>query len=324
MKINDICIDEEKNTNELLKKNTYLNKEIKLKKKDGTIINAIQDAVRIYQNQYIGFHTDITDRKKTEEWIKNQNLILENAVLQKQKEMEVLFEKLLRKEKLATVGQMAGSIAHELRNPLGSIKQSIFFLNRLKKREQLNYDNPKVIEHLNLIEIEINNSRKVIDDLLEMTRFRLPLKKSADLEFIINETLELCSIPDRIHVSVELNPRPFMVYADLFQIRQVLVNLVTNAYHAIESEGNIYIKAKKSVDKNLSKIEIIDTGTGIGKENIKKVFEPLITTKATGTGLGLSICKQIIENHKGKINIKSVFNKGTTVFITLPDNNHTK
>jgi len=269
----------------------------------------------------VGIHLDITDRKLMEEQLKNQNILLEQAVQQKQREMEGLFERLLRQEKLATIGQMAGSIAHELRNPLGAVKQSAFYLKRLYERHQFVASNPKAKEHLDLIEAEIDTSERVIANLLQMTRMNSPLREHLDLRPLIMEAAERGHLPERVHLTLDLQPEPFLLWADPMQLRQVLINLLTNAMQAMNGEGQITIRAKQLTENESCVIEIDDTGTGIAPDALANVFEPLYTTKATGTGLGLSICKQIIESHHGQIAIRSQQDQGTTVTLVLPNYN---
>lgn len=257
--------------------------------------------------------------RASEERIKNQNTLLEQAVQEKQKEMEALFERLLRQQKLAAIGQIAGSIAHELRNPLGAVKQSIFYLTRSFRKGLLESSSPKVQEHLELIEAEIDTSERVISDLLQMTR-RKPVKKEyIDLQNLVLDAVHRCHLPEHIHLTLTCNPSPFVIWADSSQLRQVFINLLTNIMPAIEGEGNITITAAYRAEEAASVIEVIDTGVGIETEALKNVFEPLYTTKPTGTGLGLSICKQIIENHDGQISIKSRPGQGTIVMIVLPE-----
>jgi len=268
---------------------------------------------------FISIVRDITERKRAEEQIKNQNLLLEQAVQEKQREMEVLFERLLRQEKLATIGQMASSIAHELRNPLGAVKQSAFFLKRLYDRQELDASNPKVKEHLELIENELDTSEQVIAYLLKMTRMKPIQREQTDLRPIIEDAAERCQLPEQIRLTLDLNPEPFLIWADPVQVRQVLINLLTNAIQAIDRDGSIEIRAKQMTKDKSIMIEIENDGADIAPDVLGKVFEPLYTTKATGTGLGLSICKQIIENHQGHLSIKSRRKQGTTVTIVLPE-----
>ena len=261
---------------------------------------------------------DITDRKRAEEQLKNQNLLLEEAVQQKQREMEALFEKLIRQEKLATIGKITGSIAHELRNPLGAIKQAVYYLKLLAQRQQLTTDNPKVLRHLEIMDTELEMSERVIADLLEITRMKQPKRQAVNLRTLCADAITRCNLPPCVRVTIMLPPDPFEIYADPFQMRQVFLNVLTNAAQAIDGEGAISIEATPLPDQGEVAITIHDTGVGIPPEALQSVFEPLYTTKATGTGLGLPICKEIIENHQGRISLTSQSGEGTTITILLP------
>jgi signal transduction histidine kinase len=296
--------------------------EITLLRSDGTTLSVESTSIPIMlqgQPATLIIGQDITERKRAEEQIKNQNILLKKAVQEKQREMEALFERLLRQEKLATIGQMASSIAHELRNPLGAVKNSVFFLKRLYHNQHLDTSNPSVEEHLNLIETELNTSERVIADLLQMIRMKPPQREQTDLGPIIEDAVKHCHFPKGVQCIIELQPESFLISADPIQLRQVFVNLLTNAIQAITGDGSITIRAKQVPEDQSCVIEVEDTGTGIEYDTLDNVFEPLYTTKAAGTGLGLSICKQIIENHQGQISVKSRVGQGTTVTILLPE-----
>ena len=253
---------------------------------------------------------DITERKIAEEKLSryNERLILE--VEQKTKEMEELNAKMMRQEKLATVGKISGSIAHELRNPLGAIKQSVFFLKRKWK------DAPtKVIDHLTLIENELNTSEAVIRNLLEMTRLKPLQKERLDLREHINGSIAPLSVPSGIAINNKI-PEKLVFNADPVQIKQVFTNIIQNAIQAIDDRGDVNISAEKT--DRFIKIEIRDNGCGIPENKIAECFEPLYSTKAKGTGLGLAICKNIIDKHDGYIKLKSQEGTGTIVQIGLP------
>ncbi|MFQ5752079.1 MAG: PAS domain S-box protein [bacterium] len=291
------------------------------RRKDGTEMPVeISSKVINYAGRKVfqSYVRDITERKRVEELIKNQNVLLEQAFQEKQHEMELLMERLIRQEKLAAIGQISGSIAHELRNPLGAIKQSIFFLNRLYQNNRLESSNSKVKEHFELLETEIDTSDRVISDLLQMTKIEPLQKEQMNLRSVILEAAEICHIENRIQIKLELNPEPFLMWADSLQLRQVFINLLSNAVHAISQKGVVTINAKMLHKDKKCLITMQDNGHGMDSKYLGKVFEPLFTTKAKGTGLGLSICKQIIENHGGSITLSSQVHRGTTVNIELP------
>ncbi len=277
-----------------------------LKNKDGEVEGVIG----------VGF--DNTERKKAENRIQNQNVLLENAVEAKQKEMELLMERLIRQEKLAAIGKISANIAHELRNPLSMIEQSIFFLNRLLEQNRLEFLGPKVKKHLDLIKKNIDDSERVISDLLQSTKIKPLEKEQANLGSIILEAIDRCQVEKNIKLNINLNPEPFLIWVDPFQIRQLVANLLNNSAQAISKQGIITITAKLDSRNKKYFFNIKDNGSGISSENLSKVFEPLFTSKSQGIGLGLSICKQIVENHGGTITMTSKTGKGTSVKIELP------
>ena len=312
-----------KRKKELFKGSTIQFKERKLHK-DGSkywtegLITGI-----IYGNERVALslNRNITEKMQAEEQIKNQNVLLDKAVQKKQQEMESLMERLIRQEKLATVGKISGNIAHELRNPLSAIKQSIFFLNRILEKNRSESCGSKVKEHLELINKEIDESERVISDMLQSTKINPLEKERTDLGSIILEVFDRRPIEKNIKLNINLHPEPFLIWADPLQMRQVFTNLLTNAAQAISKDGIITVSAKMANSSKKHLINIQDNGPGIAPDNLGKVFEPLYTSKPKGIGLGLSLCKQIIENHGGTITMTSKEGKGTTVNIELSDNN---
>ena len=264
------------------------------------------------------FARDITEHKHAEKKLLEYSERLEDMVQIRTTELQLVHERLIRQEKLATIGQMSASIAHELRNPLGAVKQSGFYLQRLHKRANLNMTNPKVKEHLDLIEREINIADRVISDLLEMTRIKSPQQELVDLQSVIQATTERGILPDHIQLTVNCRPDPFLIWADPVQLQQVLSNLLTNAAQACSDRGHVSIIVHQLSEQEQAEIIIQDNGRGIEPTVIDKIFEPLYTTRAKGTGLGLSICKQIIEAHGGTISLSSQVNQGTSAQIILP------
>jgi PAS domain S-box-containing protein len=258
-----------------------------------------------------GIAQDVTERKKNEERIKNQNILLEKAVINKTQEMEKMIEKMISQEKLATIGKVSGSIAHEIRNPLGAVKQSVFYL-----QGQLKNQSEKVQNHLKLMDEELTITDRVITNLLEMTRLGDVNKEQLNIKNLINQAARRIEKGTLVKLVYKISDDAKFVWADPLQMQQVFVNLITNSAQAMENKGEILIQSEQK--QSSIKITLSDSGPGMKKDDIKKAFEPLFTTKAKGTGLGLSICKQIIDNHGGDIKINSVPKKGTTVSIILP------
>ena len=289
---------------------------IEFKTSEGRWIEARD--TRINGSGRVGIRVDITDRKRAEVMLKDYSEKLELMVDARTRELQNTHERLLRQEKLVTIGQMSASIAHELRNPLGAVKQSAFYLKRLYDRNHLDPTNPKVAEHLSLIESEVDTADRVITNLLNITRMKSPNPEIIDLQSLLLETIKRAGLQQMARLSLNLQPPHLRVWADPAQLQQVFLNLFTNAHQACPENGQIIVSGSILKGQNQTQIVIMDNGRGIAPKAIDKVFEPLYTSKANGTGLGLSICKQIIEAHNGTITLRSQVNRGTTVTILLP------
>lgn len=241
---------------------------------------------------------------------------LEKIVEERTRELKDAHEELLRKEKLAIMGQMAGGVAHEIKNPLAGIKGAIHFL-KLKLKD----GDDKIRDYLEMMDHEINVTNKIVNDLLGFSRVKPPERQKTDISNLVSEALELVKPPNHIQVKLDLGVDLPMAYIDKIQIRQVFCNIITNAVHAMPDGGYMTIRAYCSKtdlkDRNLY-VSFTDTGCGISKENIGKIFQPLFTTKRGGIGLGMAISKSYVEANGGKIALESEDGKGTTFTVSLP------
>ncbi len=261
---------------------------------------------------------DISERKRHEQQLQDHNTLLEKAVDQKTGEMEELSDRLVRQEKLATIGKISGNIAHELRNPLGTINQSVFFISRVIKRGQVDEYLDKIERSLTLIETELRTAEKVITNLLDATRRKELKLRSTDLQQMMLDTVSSNQLINKIDISFQLDPVPFLVMVDQDQFRQVISNLLSNTIQTEMEESCVTVSGRILRVEGLIEIEIEDDGPGISTDILEHVFEPLFTTKDLGVGLGLHICQQVIEAHHGTINISSPPGHGTKVKIQLP------
>lgn len=225
-------------------------------------------------------------------------------------------EQLIRSEKLAAIGQLASGVGHELRNPLGAIKNAGFYIRRRVTNTDLPTTEPRVMEFLDIIEEEVNSANKVITDLLGFSRVAKPKVSPANIAGIIEDALRYTPVPENVELIKEINNNLPKVMVDGEQIKQVFLNITLNALQAMPEGGRLEIRA---TDKGkFVEVEFIDTGGGIPDSIMNKIFDPLFTTKAKGVGLGLSVCKTIMERHEGEIKVKSQAGKGTTFTISLP------
>ncbi|KGM44619.1 ATP-binding protein [Neobacillus niacini] len=220
-------------------------------------------------------------------------------------------EELRRKEKLAVIGQMAAAIAHEIRNPLSSLKG-------FTQLQQERYPNTNDFYPIMIQEIDRINS--IVEDLMTLGKPKEIKFSKASIEEIIAYTLSITQQEaERQGVSVETTmtgPLP-PLDCDSKQLKQVFINLIKNAIESMSEGGKVKVNVKV-LDGTKMNISIQDEGSGIDEESIPNLGEPFFTTKADGTGLGLMVSNQIIQDHQGKITIKSSLGKGTTVNVMLP------
>lgn len=218
---------------------------------------------------------------------------------------------LVTREKLAAIGQVTASIAHDLRNPLGVISNTVFFLKMKLKSQQ----DEKVNNSLKLLENAVKDSTTIIDDLLSFSKNDHLHLSPHNLNNLITSVVDELNIPKIITTTTILFDELPNVYCDPQQISRVLKNLITNAVQAIEDDGTITIQTKVE-DKAVSVI-ISDTGCGIAKSDLPNIFDPLYTKKAKGVGLGLYIVKTLLEKQNSEISVSSTEGQGTEFKITF-------
>jgi PAS domain S-box-containing protein len=220
-------------------------------------------------------------------------------------------EKLLRKsEKLALLGQMAAGIAHEIRNPLTSIKGFV----------QLFKSNSQKDEYFDIVLSELDRINGIVGEFLVLAKPTADIFEKQDLTKLINEVILLSntqSILNNVEIKVENNLHAPMIHCEKNQLKQVFLNIIKNAIEAMPDGGQLTIKVMKKTGNTIS-VQFIDQGVGISEDRIPSLGEPFYTTKEKGTGLGLMICYKIIENHNGRLTIESQVGEGTKMEIELP------
>jgi signal transduction histidine kinase len=243
-----------------------------------------------------------------------------NYMVQKLREERALEEKLREAEHLSSTAHLARGIAHEIRNPLNLISLSVDHLKEKYKPSEIT-EKEKFESLISSIKHEIQRLNKLVGDFLDYGKpLRLNLQK-VDIVDLINDIVTLLQVKAdkeriKIHSQHEKFPK-LLLDPDL--IKTCIFNIVLNAFQAMPGGGDLNISTR--VSDNMASIIIKDTGMGISKENISKLFDPFFSTKSTGLGLGLVITKKVVEEHGGKIDFQSIEGKGSTVKITLPMNN---
>jgi signal transduction histidine kinase len=215
-----------------------------------------------------------------------------------------------RVERLAAIGQVAGGIAHELRNPLNVIKTSVYYLLNAR-----NANPAKAAEHMQRIERQVGACDGVITALSNFAKLPLPDLRPFAIEPSLREILELYSLPENITVEVDLPPTLPKALADSHQLRIVFANLIRNAREAMPQGGQLSLLGS-SKDGHVE-VAIVDTGVGIAPEHLPHISEPLYSTKARGLGLGLAIVRAILEKNQGTLRVTSQPGQGSTFTVRL-------
>jgi two-component system NtrC family sensor kinase len=237
-------------------------------------------------------------------------------------------QQMIATERLAALGTLAAGVAHEINNPLAIINESAGYLRTVFQKEALAEipHRASIDKVLEKIETGVKRARTITHQLLADVGKHEPVLVEVDLPALISETVRLIrryADRKRIQVNLEADRDPPTLWADPNQIRQVLINLLNNAVHATEEDGQIAVRFQRT-DAGVS-IDIVDSGTGIPKENLDRIFEPFFSTKAPGkgTGLGLFVSRDIIEKAGGELTVESRLGEGSCFRIRLPDHDRT-
>ncbi|HQJ76241.1 MAG TPA: ATP-binding protein [Bacteroidota bacterium] len=237
------------------------------------------------------------------------------AIARNVTEQRKIKEKLIQTDKLVSLGHLSAGIAHEIRNPLASVNINLQLLSRMLDTKTEEYEILKAAIQ------GIERIKKIVDSTLDYVRTTKTSDKLENLNEIIHSTMPLIQISlvkKDIEIKLELDSNIPLIKVDAKQIQQVLINLLSNAIESINHKGEIIIKTL--LQNNSIFLSISDTGEGISKENLSRIFEPFYTKKVSGTGLGLSVVKQILDSHHATITVQSEVNKGTSFTIQFPIN----
>lgn len=297
----------------------YFSGELTCLRKDGTKFPVELTSV-IYVDSLGQVRTnvhirDISDRYEAEQAMVEYNERLEKDVQARTQELHDAQETLLKQERLATFGQLAGGVAHELRNPLGVIANAVYYLRLIVPKSE-----EKIMEYLGILDRESQSAVQIISDLLNFSSVESGDRQPTKVVDMIQAAIEKQPVPKGVSLNLELPDTIPLVMVDPHQIEQALERLMKNAYEAIEGDGTLAISVCDSSFKKQSYIciAIMDIGSGISPENQLKVFEPLFTTKQRHIGLGLALSRRLIEVNGGRIEVESEPGKGTTFTLHLP------
>jgi PAS domain S-box-containing protein len=299
-----------------------IGREVVARRKDGStfpIDLAVGEAVIGGRRFFTGVVRDISERKRADAALREANQRLEQALAElhsKGAEVETMSQQLWQAAKLATVGELAAGMAHELNNPLATVSLRVESLLGV-----LPADHPYRAA-LEVVEAEVERMGNLVANVLQFSRRGRRQVSTLIVPEELDRTLDLIhyqfrkrAVDVRRETAAEVRP----VLADRQQLRQVFLNLFTNALDAMPQGGILTLRVHPAGPEHVV-ISVIDTGVGIRPEHLARITEPFFTTKeeGKGTGLGLAICKRIVQEHGGTLTIESALGRGTTVRVELP------
>ena len=245
---------------------------------------------------------------------------LEQRVAERTTELRGALERLslaqqevVRSEKLAFLGQLAGGVGHELRNPLGVMTNAVHYLGLVLQNAPAT-----VVEYLGILRTQIGLAERIVGDLLDSARVKAPQREAVAARDLFSDQLKRIAIHPGITVDVDVPADIPPLYVDRIQLGQVLLNLISNGTQAIgESKGTLTLRARANGDR-MATMEVQDTGGGIGPEDLPHIFQPLFTTKARGLGLGLSVARSLVVVNGGELTVESEKGRGSTFTVRVP------
>jgi len=265
----------------------------------------------------LGFRVKTTRKDEIAELAETFNLMASSLKERDDKLKEYTSQRIMKSERLATLGQLAAGVAHEINNPLGAVLMyTHLVLENLEAKDPLRKNLEKAVT-------EASRCKDIVKGLLDFARQTEPKVEESNVNDTLERTLALVenqALFQNVKITKVICPSLPKVLIDVGQMQQVFANIILNAAEAVEGKGELTVTTRMTPDNEYIEIEFTDTGCGIPPEDIDKVFDPFFTTKEVGhgTGLGLAISHGIIARHKGTIEVKSEPNKGTNFIIRLP------
>lgn len=258
----------------------------------------------------VGIIKDITELQRVQAALRDANEALERRVRERTAELALAENELLRKERLAVLGQLAGGLAHQLRNPLAAIQNAVALLRRA--------DSPtNGIQALSIIDEEVHRADRTIRDLLDYAAIRPPRPSKVLISDLIEEAIDLEHPPEGVDLRVDADASA-VAYADASQLLAALGNIIRNAVEAVEQKDRAVVAIEVEQDGGRVYITVSDSGDGVPEAARESLFEPLVTTKPLGVGLGLSIARSLVQNQGGEIRFGDSLLGGAAFVIALP------
>jgi PAS domain S-box-containing protein len=284
--------------------------EYRIRHKDGHYVT-VKDTAKIVRHNstihIIGGIRDITERKQLQQKLEEYAKQLEKLVDERTRELK-------DKERLAAIGETAGMVGHDIRNPLQAITNELYVARQAMAYYPGEGKND-ALESIGIIQEQTDYISKIVSDLQDYARPLKPEFSQVKLSDLVTSIFQTINIPDKIQIAIDIQGFP-EIKTDPTFIRRVLTNLTNNAIQSMPDGGRLNLTAYKK--DNTANITVSDTGKGIPEEIKPKIFTPLVTTKAKGQGLGLAVVKRLIEALNGTVTFESEEGKGTKFTVTLP------
>jgi PAS domain S-box-containing protein len=261
-------------------------------------------------------NVDVTERNRIQTKLEENACILEEYANQMEELANERAKQLNQAERLATIGQTAGMVGHDIRNPLQAIAGEVYLAKDELYSLPDNDAKKNLLGNITCIEENLYYIDKIVADLQDYTKPLKPNKEKVNIEKIVEEALLIVTVPSNLEISISIAEGFPPFTADFSMLKRVMINLIQNAVQAMPNGGTLKINAK--CQGKLAYISITDTGEGIPEEVQSKLFTPLFTTKSKGQGFGLAVVKRLVEAQGGKISFESQKDKGTTFTIQLP------
>lgn len=285
-------------------------------------IRVVQERGKVYRNdqgepvRMIGTVYDVTEQREAEKELDAYREKLEDLVEERTRELRRAQDDLVKSERLATLGRLTATVSHELRNPLGAMRPSLYVLKKKMKQKD-----EKVEQALKRIDRNIDRCDHIIDELLDFTRITTLELQTTDIVSWLDNVINDINIPEEVELIRHYSDKSISMGIDRGRLRRAVINVIDNAYQAaLEKINSQNPRVEIDVQERGGEINFIikDNGIGISEEVKTKMFEPLFSTKGFGVGLGMPTVDQILKQHQGDIRVNSTLGEGTEIYLRVP------